>query len=94
MKKLDKSNNITTPLLKEWTLFLQKNESGYKYFNKTYVFKSHGKIYFISGPVFFWKKTIDTSYKINKLENIDREGKTYEINKKEYLKTTLRFPKK
>lgn len=48
MKKIESSNNITTPLLKEWTMFLQKNESGYKYFNKTYLFKSHGNIYFIS----------------------------------------------
>lgn len=94
MKTLDKSNNITTPLLKERTTFLQKNESGYKYFNKTYVFKSHGKIYFIAGPTFFRQKTIDTSYKITKLEKIDREWKIYEIDKQEYINTTLRFPKK
>ena len=67
MKTLARSNNITTPLLKERTNFLQKNESGYKYFNTTYVFKSHGKIYFISGPLFFWKKTINESYTIHKL---------------------------
>ena len=48
MKNLNSSNNITTRLLTERTLFLQKNESGYKYFNKTYLFKSHGKIYIIS----------------------------------------------
>jgi tRNA(Ile)-lysidine synthetase-like protein len=94
MKALNRSNNITTPLLKEWELFLQKNESGYKYFNTTYVFKSHGKIYIISGPVLFWQKTIDTSEKIDTLGDKDREGETYEINKKEYLGATLRFPKK
>jgi hypothetical protein len=94
MKMLQSSNNITTPLLKERTMFLQKNESGYKYFNKTYVFKSHSKIYYISGPSFFWQKTIATSHKINKLGNINREGETYEINKKEYLGASIRFPKK
>jgi phosphopantothenoylcysteine synthetase/decarboxylase len=85
MKKLESSNNITTPLLKERTMFLQKNESGYKYFNKTYLFKSHGKIYIISGPTFFWQKIIDRSYEITTLGNLNREGEIYDINKKEYL---------
>lgn len=67
MKTLNTSNNITSPLLKERTLFLQKNESGYKYFNKTYIFKSHGNIYIISGPLFFWEKTIDKSKTIDTL---------------------------
>ncbi len=65
MKKLNISNNITTRLLKERTTFLQKNTSGYKYFNKTYVFKSHGNIYLISAPKFFREKTIDSSKKID-----------------------------
>lgn len=94
MKTLSSSNNITTPLLKERTLFLQKNESGYKYFNKTYIFKSHGKIYIISGPLFFWEKTIDTTKKIDTLGDISFKGQTYTIDKKEYLGATLRFPKK
>lgn len=94
MKTLASSNNITTPLLKERTMFLQKNESGYKYFNKTYVFKSHGNIYFISGPMFFWQKTIDTSHTITTLGNISREGKIYTIDKKEYIGGIIRFPQK
>lgn len=94
MKTLHRSNNISTTLLHERTLFLQKNESGYKYFNTTYIFKSHGKIYIISGPLFFWQKTIDKSQIINTLGDITREGEKYEINKKEYLGATLRFPKK
>ena len=85
MKKLDSSNNITTPLLKERTKFLQENDSGYKYFNTTYLFKSHGKIYLISGPKVFREKTIATQKKISTLGNIAREGKNYEIEKKEYL---------
>ncbi len=94
MKKLDSSNNITTPLLKERTKFLQENDSGYKYFNTTYLFKSHGKIYLISGPKLFREKTIATQKKISTLGNIAREGKNYEIEKKEYLWAVLRFPKK
>jgi hypothetical protein len=65
MKTLDSSNNITTPLLKERTKFLQKNESWYKYFNGVYLFKSHGKIYFISAPKLFREKTIDSIKKID-----------------------------
>ena len=94
MKILDISNNITTPLLKERTTFLQKNESGYKYFNTTYLFKSHRNIYFISAPKFFWQKTIEKAKKITKLGNIDREGGKHEIDKKEYLWAMLIFPKK
>lgn len=94
MKTIGSSNNITTPLLNERTTFLQKNESGYKYFNKTYLFKSHGKIYIIAAQKAFWQKTIDTKKKITKLENRDREGKIYEIDKERYLWATLRFPKK
>ena len=94
MKILNSSNNITTPLLQEWTLFLQKNKSGYKYFNKTYLFKSHGHIYFISGPTFFWQKTIASSQKIHKLGVINREGGKYTVQKKEYMGATLRFPQK
>ena len=94
MKQLNISSNITTPLLKERSAFLQKNESGYKYFNKTYLFKSHGKIYFISGPLLFWEKTIASSQKITKLWTTTREGQNYEINKKEYIGGSIRFPKK
>lgn len=67
LKTLSIANNITTALLKERTAFLQKNESGYKYFNKTYLFKSHGNIYLISGPLFFWQKEIGASHKLNAL---------------------------
>ena len=94
MKTLNSSNNITTPLLKERTNFLQENESGYKYVNKTYLFKSHGNIYLISGPTFFWQKTIASSEKIHKLGESNREGGKYKIQKKEYLGATLRFPQK
>lgn len=94
MKQLNISSNITTPLLKERSAFLQKNESGYKYFNKTYLFKSHGKIYFISGPRLFWEKTIASSQKITKPWTINREKQNYEIDKKEYIGGSIRFPKK
>jgi len=68
IKKLNISNNVTTPLLNELTKFLKNSESGYKYFNKTYFFKSHGNIYSISAPKWFWEKTVDSQKKIDILK--------------------------
>jgi len=65
MKKLHISNNITTAWLEEIRVFLTTKESGYKYINTTYFFKSHRHIYIISAPKEFRKKTIDSSKKIN-----------------------------
>lgn len=93
MKSLNISNNITTSLLKEWTTFLQKNESGYKYFNKTYLFKSHGNIYILWAPSLFWQKTIDKSKTIHTLGPIKRYNFTLAITKKEYIGGALRFAK-
>ncbi len=93
MKKLNIANNITTPLLDERTTFIRNNESGYKYFNKTYLFKSHGNIYIIWAPERFRKATVTKPIKIDTLGTIDREGTSYEIAKKEYLGAILRFPK-
>ena len=94
METLGSSNNITTPLLKERTKFLQENESGYKHFNGVYLFKSHGKIYFIAGPKAFREKTIATQKKISTMGNIAREGQKFEIDRNEYLGAVLRFPNK
>lgn len=80
MKKLHISNNVTTPLLHELTKFLTKSESGYKYVNKTYVFKSHGNIYIISAPKDFWKKTIDSEKKIDKV-TMKRFPRKWDIHK-------------
>jgi len=79
MKKLHITNNITTPLLKELTKFLTNSESGYKYFNKTYLFKSHGNIYLISAPKWFREKNIDSSKKIDTvtLQRFPRKGDRY-----------------
>jgi len=93
MKKLEISNNVTTTLLKEWTSFLQNKESGYKYFNTTYLFKAHGNIYFIAAPNEFWQKTIDKSKTIHTLGPIKRYNFTLAITKKEYIGGALRFAK-
>jgi len=76
MKKLDITNNITTSLLNELTKFLTKNESGYKYVNKTYFFKSHGNIYIISAPKAFREKTVDSEKRIDTttMKRFPREG--------------------
>lgn len=65
MKKLHIANNVTTPLLKELTKFLNTSESGYKYVNGTYIFKSHGNIYIISAPKAFREKTVDSEKRID-----------------------------
>lgn len=77
-KQLGIYNNITTPLLKELQKFLQKSESGYKYFTSTYLFKSHGKIYIIAAPKLFWQKKIKSSKKIDTLtvHRFPRKGDT------------------
>lgn len=79
MKKLHITNNITTPLLKELTKFLTNSESGYKYFNSTYLFKSHGNIYIISAPKWFREKNIDSSKKIDSVtvQRFPRKGDRY-----------------
>lgn len=79
MKKLHISNNVTTPLLNELTKFLTNSESGYKYFNKTYIFKSHGNIYIISAPKWFREKTVDSQKKIDNLtvQRFPRKGDRY-----------------
>lgn len=65
MKQLHIANNVTTPLLNELTKFLKNSESGYKYINGTYLFKSHGNIYIISAPKAFREKTVDSCKKID-----------------------------
>jgi|GEM_PF-768342 len=79
MKKLHISNNITTPLLNELTKFLKNSESGYKYVNDTYLFKSHGSIYIISAHKAFWEKTVDSEKKIDNLtvKRFPRKGDRY-----------------
>ncbi len=93
MKTLNISNNITTPLLNERKKFLQNNKSGYKYFNKTYVFKSHGNMYFISAPKWFWEKQIEKSKTITMLGQVKRYELTLPITKKEQIGASLRFAK-
>ncbi len=79
MKKLHISNNITTPLLNELTKFLKNSKSGYKYFNGTYLFKSHGNIYLISAPKAFREKTVDSEKKIDTTttKRFPRKGDKY-----------------
>ena len=93
MKTLNISNNITTPLLNERTKFLQNNESGYKYFNKTYLFKSHKNIYFISAPKLFRQEKIEKFKTITTLGQAKRYNVALPITKKEQIGASLRFAK-
>ncbi len=73
------SKNITQRRIQELTNFLNTKTSGYKYFNGTYFFISHGKIYIIKAPKDFRKKTIDTEQKIDRLtkKRFPQPGDTY-----------------
>ena len=84
MKRLHITNNVTTPLLNELTKFLKNSESGYKYVNSTYFFKSHGNIYIISAPKTFREKTIDSEKKIDTttVKRFPRKGDIYKGKKR------------
>jgi len=84
IKELHISNNITTPLLEELTKFLKNSKSGYKYFNNTYIFKSHENIYIISAPNMFWQKTIDSEKKIDNIttKRFPHKGDRYKGKKR------------
>lgn len=93
LNSLGISNNIKTSWIQELTTFLQQKDSGYKYFNNTYFFKSHGQIYIIKGPKLFRKKIIDKAKPIRIGEKGTREGICYDGNKAERKDTVLRYPK-
>ena len=55
-------NNVSSAFLNTLLTFLQTSNSGYKYFQGTYFFVAHGKIYIIQAPTNFWKKIISQSH--------------------------------
>lgn len=61
LKQLWIYNNVSSALLHELLKFFTTAENGYKYFQATYFFVAHGKIYIIQAPENFWKKTINVS---------------------------------
>ena len=64
LNKLWMYKNVSSAFLNELLQFLQKNTDGYKYFQKTYFFVAHRKIYIIQAPENFRKQTINKTKKI------------------------------
>ena len=57
-------NNISTALLNELSKFFTTADNGYKYFQGTYFFLAHGKIYIIQAPRNFRETYIKKTEKI------------------------------
>ncbi len=90
LKELKIYSNITKNFLIELNSFLNKKTWKYKFFNWTYFFSSHWKIYIIQAEKNFWKKTIDKNLLIEKTSfEFDWNKITLE---KKYLWKTIRYP--
>lgn len=64
LKQLWIYNNVSTALLNELMKFFTTAENGYKYFQGTYFFIAHGKIYIIQAPKNFRETYIKKTEKI------------------------------
>jgi len=93
IKKLWIYKNINSNFIKELHHFIINKDNRFKYFNQTYFWVSHGKIYIIWAPQNFWTKTIDKKVSINKLWNIKLWKLSINIDKKNLIGATIRFPK-
>jgi hypothetical protein len=93
IKKLWIYKNINSNFIKELHHFIVNKDNRFKYFNQTYFWVSHGKVYIIWAPENFWTKTIDKKVSINKLWNIKLWKLNINIDKKNLIGTTIRFPK-
>jgi hypothetical protein len=80
-------------MLIDFTDFLWIKNTGYKYINWVYFFKSYGDIFIIKWEVLFWKKNIEEEKKINSIWLYVLWDFNIEINKKEYKNHILRFYK-
>jgi tRNA(Ile)-lysidine synthase TilS/MesJ len=58
LNQLGICKNISSRFLNDLLIFLQTSHSGYKYFQKTYFFVAHSKIYIIQAPENFRMKYI------------------------------------
>ncbi|MFA5747867.1 MAG: tRNA lysidine(34) synthetase TilS [Candidatus Absconditabacterales bacterium] len=93
LNELGICKNINSKFINEITNFLQNSSDGYKYFQSTYFFVSHGKIYIISAPKFFRQKYIDKKKLINNLGKIKFENQIFDIDSSKFIGSSLNFPK-
>lgn len=84
-------NNISSVFLKELTTFLQTAKNWHKYFQKTYFFVAHGKIYIISAPKDFRKKHI-TNKDLDKWYRYPRETDRYKGKTRNQYCITQKIP--
>lgn len=93
IKKLWIYKNTNKNFIKELYDFIVNKEDWFKYFNKTYFWISHSKVYIINAPEDFRTKTIDKKLSINKLWNIELWKLSILIDKKDMIWSIIRFPK-
>lgn len=83
--------NISSPLLEELQKFFKNSKDWHKYFNKTYFFIAHNKIYIISATKNFWKKTVKNAIK---MWNKETQFWDFNIRPEKILEwATIRYPK-
>lgn len=92
IKKLWIYKNVNSNFIKELHNFILNKENWFKYFNQTYFWISHNKIYIIWASKNFWTKTIDKKLTINKLWKISLWKLNIGIDKKDLIWCILRFP--
>lgn len=94
LKNLDIYKNSTQKTINEISNFIRNKEEWFKYFNWTYFFISHKKIYIIQAPKNFWIKSIDKKIPINNLWKTKLWKLDIQILEKECIWWILRFPQK
>ncbi len=92
IKKLWIYKNTNSNFIKELHHFIVNKNNRFKYFNQTYFWVSHNKIYIIWASQNFWTKSIDKKISINTLGNVTLWKLNVVINQDNFIWSTLRFP--
>ena len=93
LKELKIYSDIGTNFLNELLSFLKTKNDWYKYFNWTYFFVSHSKIYIINWPKLFWERVIDEEMEVKKLWKIKFWDFEIDIKDKNQIWSIIRFSK-
>jgi hypothetical protein len=68
LKELKIYGDVNSKFLGELANFLQTKDDWYKYFNWTYFFVAHDKIYLIKWPKLFWEQVVNEKMKVERTE--------------------------
>lgn len=93
LKKLWIYKNINTKFINDLKDFITTKDDWFKYFNQTYFWVSHSKVFIINAPQKFWTKSIDKKVSIDRLWYIILWKIKVYINDKKFVWSILRFPK-